>query len=237
MSESPLKPIYLLADSQLLFQKRSDGSLFLQQVADAAGVKRPSAAYIGASNNDNLEFYHGIFEPAMQQIDHGECRMVLRRPAAADAKFLERANIILLAGGSVEIGWRAFAENGFAQLIPRCFFEGAVLIGVSAGAVQLGRGGLTDDGATLLPTFGLLPFYVGAHEEQRDWESLRRVLQLAEAPCRGFGLQLGGGAIYQDRELEPVAKPVIELFRDEQGTRESLAFASDALTPAPAHLL
>jgi len=224
MSGSPLKPIYLLADSTLLFWKRPDSSLLLHEVAGATGAARPSAAYIGASNNDNLEFYHGIFEPAMQQIDAGECRMILRRPAAADAKFLESADIILLAGGSVETGWRTFSENGLKELIPRRFVEGAVLIGVSAGAVQLGRGGLTDQGDTLLPTFSLLPFYVVAHDEQSDWASLRKTLQMAGAPAHGIGIPFTGGAIYHAGELEPIAKPVFELFREEERTRESLAF-------------
>ena len=179
-----LKPIYLLADSRLLFWKRPDGCLFLREAAEATGVPHPSAAYIGASNDDNLAFYAGIFEPAMQQVDSGECRMILKRHSAKDAKFLEKADIILLAGGSVEKGWRVFVENGLQQLIPRCFVEGAVLIGVSAGAVQLGLGGLADDGTKVLQTFGLLPFYVGAHEEKEDWASLRKTLELAAAPCR-----------------------------------------------------
>jgi cyanophycinase len=228
MSESPLKPIYLLADSRLLFWRRPDGQLLLKEIAEATEVERPRAAYIGASNDDNLEFYHGIFEPAMEQIDCGERRMILKRPAAQDAKFLETANIILLAGGSVEMGWRAFSENGMRELIPRCFMRGAVLIGVSAGAVQLGRGGLADDGA-LLPTFSLLPFYVGAHEEKDEWASLRRVLELAQWPCHGIGLPFGGGAVYFAGEIEPIEKPLFELFRDDQGVRESLAFPG--LTP------
>jgi cyanophycinase len=230
MSESPLKPIYLFADSRLLFWRRPDGQLLLKEAADATGVERPSAAYIGASNDDNLEFYHGIFEPAMAQIACGERRMILKRPAAQDAKFLESANIILLAGGSVEKGWRSFSENGMRELIPRCFLQGAVLIGVSAGAVQLGLGGLGDDGAPL-STFSLLPFYVGAHEEKDEWASLRRVLRLAQAPARAFGIPFGGGAVYFAGEIEPIDKPLTELFRDEQRVTESLAFPGEAVTP------
>jgi cyanophycinase len=223
MSESPFKPIFLLADSQLLFRKSRKDSPLLERVIEAAAVKRPTVAYVGASNDDNLEFYHGIFEPAVEQLEVGECRMILKRPAREDAKFLESADIILLAGGSVEVGWRVFSENGLRELIPRRFVEGAVLIGVSAGAVQLGCGGLTDDERELLPTFGLLPFYVGAHDENNDWASLRKMLQLAPAGSRGFGLPFGGGAIYQSGELEPIQKPLIELVCDEHGVRESLA--------------
>jgi hypothetical protein len=57
---SQLKPLYLLADSQLLFWKRRD-RLLLEAGLDAVARDAPlSAAYIGASNGDRPEFY-GIF--------------------------------------------------------------------------------------------------------------------------------------------------------------------------------
>lgn len=223
MSDSPFKPIYLLADSQLLFRKCSGDSSVLERVVEATGTHRPTAAYIGASNGDNLEFYHGIFEPAVGQVEIGEHRMILKRPSAEDARFLERTDIILLAGGSVETGWRVFLENGMRELIPRRFVEGALLIGVSAGAVQLGRGGLAGNGRELLSTFSLVPFHVAAHDEKNDWESLRRVLALAGEGSRGFGLPSGGGAVYHGGEIEPLAKPLFEILHQNGGSSESFA--------------
>jgi len=211
MRTKPALPIYLLADSQLLFWRQADGTLFLGDLLRNAGVKRPSVAYVGASNGDNLIFYHEIFLPAFEQVDAGERRMILCRPTPGDSAFLEHADIILLAGGSVEAGWRAFEENGFKSLIERRYAEGALLAGVSAGAVQLGRGGLSDDESTLLTTFGFLPFYVGAHEEKDDWKSVRRVVSLADGPAQGIGIPAGGGLICRDREVFPVRKPVFEI--------------------------
>jgi cyanophycinase len=219
-----LNPIYLFADSIPLFSKQADGSSFLREVVQSAGVERPSVAYVGASNDDNLVFYHEIFLPAFEQAETGESRMVLARPTRGDGAFLERADIILLAGGSVEHGWRTFEGNGFKSLIGRRYLEGAMLLGISAGAVQIGRGGLTDDESTLFPTFGFLPLYVGTHEEHDDWKSLRRILSFNDGPAQGVGIQAGGGLLYLGGEVLPVCKPLFEIWVDGPGSREDLVF-------------
>jgi cyanophycinase len=227
MDSSPFKPIYALADSQLLFWRRPDDSLSLDDVVKNLGGKPRSAAYIGASNGDDLRPYHDIFEPAMQQIGVAESRMILSRPMPEEGAFLERADIILLAGGSVEIGWRAFERNGVKELIQRRRLEGALLMGISAGAVQLGRGGLTDDESKIMPTFGFLPFYVGAHEERDDWRSLRKLVTLVPESLRAIGIPFGGGIVYHEGELTPVHKPLFELCVEDGNASESSIFPYD----------
>jgi cyanophycinase len=214
-SPSP-KPIYCFADSRLLFWNKGGDSLFLDGVVRSVGSERPSIAYIGASNG---EFYREIFLPAFEQVDAGECRMILAEPTPEDRAFLEHADVILLAGGSVEVGWRAFEGNGFKTLIEKRYLAAATLVGISAGAVQLGRGGLTNDESALLFTFGFLPFYVAAHEERDDWRSLRRISSFLDGPTRGIGIPTGGGFIYSDGDLVPVLKPVFEIRLDGSNLR------------------
>jgi hypothetical protein len=61
------QPVYLLADSQLLFWKRQ-GRLLLEVAVDGLARNTPlRAAYIGASNGDRPEFY-GVFEAAVDAI-------------------------------------------------------------------------------------------------------------------------------------------------------------------------
>lgn len=224
MDSSPIKPIYAFADSRLLFWRKPDGSLFLDDIVKNLGGKPGSAAYIGASNGDDLRPYHDIFVPAMQQMGTVECRMILTRPMPEDGAFLERADIILLAGGSVEVGWRAFESNGVKELIHRRRLEGALLMGVSAGAVQLGHGGLTDDESEVMPTFGFLPFYVGAHEESDDWRSLRKLATLVPDGLHAIGIPFGGGIVYHEGELTPVHRPLFELCVEDGKTVENSIF-------------
>ncbi|MGH3553348.1 MAG: peptidase, partial [Mycobacterium sp.] len=70
-----LQPLYLLADSQLLFWRRQ-GRLLLEAALDGLARDTPlRAAYIGASNGDRPEFY-GIFEAAVDAIGISDRRMI-----------------------------------------------------------------------------------------------------------------------------------------------------------------
>src|SRR5579859_5776482 len=116
-----IKPLYLLADSQLLFVK-SGGDSLAERIRTDIDSGKPSAAYIGASNGDQPEFY-SLFEAAMESMDISDCRMVPSQPAREDILFLENANLIVLSGGDVERGWQVFEQNGLKELLPRKRFD------------------------------------------------------------------------------------------------------------------
>lgn len=216
-----IKPLYLLADSQLLFSRTDDG--LPSRIRTNLGSDNPRAAYIGASNGDQPEFYD-LFVTAMQAMGISNCRMAPTLLSAEDKGFLEQADLILLAGGDVERGWRAFAQNGIKELISRKRYDGSVLVGVSAGCVQLGLGALSDaPQPKKLDMFGFAPFYVGAHEEQDDWWNLRALVNLSRPDIRGVGIPAGGGVIYSpDGTLEPIGRFLIELLREEDKVTERL---------------
>src|ERR1041385_6505033 len=217
-----IKPLYLLADSQLLFWKTGSDSLAERIRADLDSAK-PSAAYIGASNGDQPEFYN-LFVGAMESMGISNCRQVASQPSREDILFLENAGLIVLSGGNVEQGWQVFEQNGLKELLPRKRFDGAVLMGVSAGAVQLGLGCLSNAAQPkLLNMFRFAPFYVGAHDESNDWFDLRALVNLSQSDARAIGLPAGGGAVYYaDGTLEPLRKPLIEIVKENSNITENL---------------
>ena len=208
MSES-LKPIYLLADSQLLFW-RQDDSVFFESLRSEIVKENPKAAYVGASNNDQPDFYQ-LFKAGMEGIGIRDCRMIRSSFPAADAAFMEEADLILLSGGDVETGWNAFQQNGFGEALVRRYHERALLIGVSAGAVQLGWGAARAGG--LLETFKLVPYIIGAHEENNGWKELISLVKEMKGALRGLGIPSGAGAIYRSGDsIEPVRHSLFEYF-------------------------
>jgi len=217
-----IKPLYLLADSQLFFWKSDSDSLAERLRADL-DTGNPKAAYIGASNGDLPEFY-SLFEAAMESMEISDCRLVPSQPAREDISFLENADLIVLAGGEVERGWQVFEKNGLKELLPRKRFDGAVLIGVSAGAVQLGLGCLSNAAQPkLIDMFRFAPFYVGAHDEENDWFDLRALVNLAQSDARAIGLPAGAGAVYySDGTLEPLRKPLIEIVKQDSKISENI---------------
>jgi cyanophycinase len=201
-----VKPIYLLADSRLLFPYGGRPSI-LAPVTESAAPSSVTAAYLGASNGDQPEFY-GIFEAAMDVIGVHVRRLIPSAPTDEDVRFLRDASLIVLAGGDVLQGWHVFEQTGLKDLIQQRYRQGAWLVGVSAGAVQLGLMGWSEGAAgdvETYDTFGLVPYVISAHDERNDWAELKRVMCSLEAPARGIGLPFGGGAKYHpDRGLEPL---------------------------------
>src|SRR5947209_6486370 len=152
-----IKPLYLLADSQLLFWRQGE-HLFTRGIRDLIEAEAPKAAYIGASNGDNPEFY-SIFVAAMEAAGITNCRMIPSQLQKDDQIFLDEANIVLLAGGDTEQGWQTFENNGIKDAIGKKRYDGAVLIGVSAGAMQLGLGALVgDSNMKVVELFKFVPF-------------------------------------------------------------------------------
>lgn len=225
----PIQPIYLFADSQLLFQ-REQGVLFLDSLRRLLTHDSPKAAYIGASNGDAPEFFH-IFEAAMEGIGIRHCRMIRSAFTAEDEAYLNEADIILLAGGDVAAGWKVFNETGLKELIIRRYFEGALLVGISAGAAQLGLGWLVDgeqESEALLDTFKLIPFLIDAHDEKQKWARLKRAVRRSGGAARGIGIPTGGGLIYHpDQSVEAVRRALSELSIQDGEIGEALLMPAD----------
>ncbi len=216
-----IKPIFLLADSQLLFWRDEEGKHFLDRAralieADEPG-RAPKAAYLGASNGDAPEFYE-LFVGAMSEIDIRDCRHIPARPDSEDLAFLDQADLILLSGGDVRQGWRAFEDNGIKERLVARYYGGALMMGVSAGAVQLGLMGSDEDGSGSFDTLRLVPFVVDVHDEPA-WQRLLRLLPKAGEHARGFGIPSGAGVLYHpDYSVEPVRHPLTEVELGEDGT-------------------
>ncbi len=220
----PIQPIFLLADSQLLFW-RDGGELFLARARRMLEAERPKAAYVGASNGDVLDFYR-LFQGAMEGAGITDCRMIPAQPSAEDLEFFDAADLILLAGGDVERGWRAFEDNGLKQKVVERYYTGALLIGISAGAVQLGlhgwRAGAADGEIELFETFKLVPLMIDVHQEP-EWRRLTRAMPEVGEYVQGLGIASGSGAVvHPDMTLEPVRRPLVELSVHDGEVRQSL---------------
>jgi cyanophycinase len=225
MSQPDLQSLYLLADSQPLFWR---SGAFLRGVCQAGGSTKPNVAYVGASNGDSSEAY-GIFEAAFDQVDTTSTHWVRAAFCAEDRRFLESADVIVLAGGDVEAGWNAFSETGMRDVIETRYRAGAVLIGVSAGAVQFGKYASLPDAhgsQKLLQTFGLIDFLVDVHDEKRDWQALAATIQLLEGAVRGLGIPHGAALIaHADGTFEPAGRAVEEFVLTEGRLRRSVLLA------------
>lgn len=225
------QPLYLLADSQLLFWRRRDRPLLETALDGLARDTPPAAAYIGASNGDRREFYE-IFEAALDGIGITERRMIDSSFGPQDRAFLELADLIVLAGGDVRLGWNTFEATGMKDVILHRHAHGAVLVGVSAGAVQLGRYGIVEAPESaapgLLDVFGLVPRVIDTHDERGAWARLSHAVHLLRGSTTGLGIPSGGGVVvHADDTIEPLRHPAHEFRYDGTGVVHTLLRAEE----------
>jgi len=182
--------LFITADSRPLF-----GGWFASTVgaAVAASVHRFRRGnlvfYLGACNGDDLSSFQ-IFEAACRKLPPLEVRHLrVSAPAVADdmARLEDEAALIVLAGSDVRRGWQAMCSCGLDSAVRRAVARGAVLLGVSAGAVLMGSVG--HEGGEPFAALGVAPFLLGAHAGDEDWRMARRALASAQG-SRGSG---GGG--------------------------------------------
>jgi len=209
-----LKPVYLLADSQLLFRNGPDDA-FPGVIKQLVGKSDIRASYIGASNQDDLGFYE-IFKGAMQRLDILHCSQIRSEFPSQDREALELSDIILLAGGETRLGWDIIRASGMSDILVHKYYAGAILLGISAGAIQLGM--LACTGEECFSALQLVPFNIAVHDEESDWKSFKQLMIRESSQVAGVGIPLGAGMIcHPDHSIEAINKPLFEIrIKDSQ---------------------
>lgn len=214
-----VKPVYLLADSQLLF-RQSDDEPFLDSLKNLYEHKNIQAAYIGVSNGDDPVFYE-MFEAAMQMVGIENCMHITSAYTVKEERFLSSSDIILLAGGLVQTGWQVLQKSGMHNVIVNQYYNGTALIGISAGAIQLGM--MAEAQGTSFNLLQLIPLLVSVHDEENDWSYLNKLMLKHETYATGIGIPLGGGMIYHpDNTIEALAKPLVEVKKIQNELKHTL---------------
>ncbi len=227
---SGIKPLYLLADSRLLFSSPGGQPLF-SPALNGKDYSEIKAAYIGVANDDDPVFYE-MFVAAMNNLSITNCMQITSRFADKERRFLQQARLILLSGGDVSAGWRVIKQCGINELLLKRYYEGALIVGVSAGAVHLGLFG-TDADHNLFETLKLAPLIIDVHDEKNNWESLQSVLKKRNEALTAIGIPAGGGLVYHpDHSLEALARPLHEFRLSKDKLKNQLIFPGERL-PEP----
>ncbi|MFK8101571.1 MAG: Type 1 glutamine amidotransferase-like domain-containing protein [Saprospiraceae bacterium] len=217
-----MKPIYLLSDSALFFQKNAAKEYYLHNIPAGLEAAEPSVVYIGASNGDVPDFFE-IFQAGMQNLGLKNCTHVKASFDATEQKALREADLILLSGGDPRLGWEVMEAQGMIEIIRQKYLTETVLMGVSAGAIQLAWELCSEDGETTQPMFQFAPFLVDVHDEDQDWRRLKQSIKQSPSMKRGLGICKQSGLIYHDDQtLEMLGKPAHEFIYKDELLSESL---------------
>lgn len=196
--------VFLLAGG---FGRRQPGpDPVMKAMIESLGLRLPRIAYIGAASGDDASFFKRI-SGLLTAAGAGPVDAVPlagRRSVSASAqKILERADLLFLSGGDVEEGMRVLKACGAARVLCSLFRHGKPFMGLSAGSIMLGQSWIRwtdpddDASADVFPCLGLAPFVCDTHDEESDWEELRRLLSLVPKKFIGYGIPSGAGLIVE----------------------------------------
>ncbi|MBD3225077.1 MAG: hypothetical protein GF313_10140 [Caldithrix sp.] len=226
-----IKPIVLLADSHWLYTPYN-GEFLLKKLLNNPSSDSLRAAYIGASNEDNPSYYD-IFVYAMELNGIKNCSQISSAFEPIDKENLMDANLILLAGGDIKKGWDIISGQEMYAIIKQKYYQGTLIIGVSAGAIQLGLYGwdLTEQGnLNVFETMKLIPMVIHAHNEAENWTILKQVLKKIDHWTVGLGMPIRSGLLcHNDHTIEVVNQPVYEFTRQEDTILENLILPSQSV--------
>jgi cyanophycinase len=168
--------------------------------AFALAPKTPSVAWIGAAHGDTP----GGFErtAALLAKRYGAKVLHAHAGAAEEAqRIVSGADFVYLGGGDVRLLTERLRAAGLDETIRRRHADGAVVLGVSAGAIGLTPAWIDfpeEDGPPVrFACLGAVPIAVDVHDEESDWEELRALLAVwaAEHPdavVDAYGIPTGG---------------------------------------------
>lgn len=166
-----------------------------------------------------------MFEMAMNSIGVTDCLHVDANLTHQQLAFVSTAQIILLAGGDTWLGWQTIRK--IEPMIVNARKNGAVLIGTSAGSVQLGMLGHRDKphlcNTDLFSTFGYVRAMLSPHEEKEQWKMLKQMVLQTEGTVPAIGIPSGSGLIVtNDNLVQAVRKAAVTFtIKDNQLIEQS----------------
>ncbi|CAM2065076.1 Type 1 glutamine amidotransferase-like domain-containing protein [Sulfidibacter corallicola] len=204
----PMLPLLLLADSNPLFCHIDRKPVLVYFFAEYDCFPE-NAAYVGAANGDEPAYFE-IFEAAALRLGCRRVHMISSSFELRDRKHLAESDWICLAGGDPLLGWDRMNRAGMLPVLQEARTRGAIVMGVSAGAVQMGlmRGraeangaGSPDERERHSVGFGWLPWLIDAHQEERDWSRLRGAHRALGGRHAAFGVPWRSVAVAEPDRL------------------------------------
>ncbi len=186
---------------------------YLAQALKRTGEEKPLVLYVGAANGDDPTF--GAALGALMTAA-GAGRVLWpkiagrRRQSSQMQQALADADLVFVGGGDVEAGVSLLRDAGLVAGFHAAADRGAVFVGMSAGAIMLGKRWIRwpnadagDDEAETYECLGLVPFALDTHGEGDAWQETQaytavRARELGKK-ARAYGVPSGGALVIDRR--------------------------------------
>ncbi|GGY52234.1 peptidase E [Bacterioplanes sanyensis] len=178
-------------------------SLLDQYILQLSGKAHPKVCYVPTATGDSDEVIQRFYDAKLSDnLSH----FPLFKPQLNWREHLLQQDIIYVGGGNTRSMLAIWREWGVDDILRRCYQQGIILCGMSAGAICWFEYGITDsnpEAYSVIPGLGVLPGLAAAHFTDDD-EKAALFHQYAHAhpdvPC--VGLSDYAGLHFIDGEIE-----------------------------------
>ncbi len=186
----------------MLIAHGSAGDAFHDRAFALVTRRSPVVAYLGAANGEQPRWYRSIAAALGKR--YGAQVLHARAGTAGESdearRILAGADVIYAGGGDVALFADRLLGGGLDEVVRARHRDGALLIGVSAGAIGLTSYWVRfpeDDPTLARPKrfrcLGALDVAVDVHDEASDWQELRALLgawaaEEPDAVVEAFGI-------------------------------------------------
>jgi dipeptidase E len=181
---------------------------YLGEALRLTGKSEPVALYVGAASGDDRQFgaaVSAVLEAAGAQRVLWPKLTGRKKEHDGAREVLAQADLVFVGGGDVEAGVDALHDADLVGDLRAAARRGAVLVGMSAGAIMLGERWIRwpsaragDDEAETYACLGLVPCSLDTHGEDDDWSEARSFAAVRARELGTYADVLGvpsGGAL------------------------------------------
>jgi cobyric acid synthase len=207
-----LKPVFLLADLDSI-NNISNNQPVLNSVITSLKTANPKAVCISLftynitaiqkSVSACMETYGAAYTAHLNENSHMD-----------EFKNIERADVIVLISGKPDLAQKHIQKTGIEGCILNGYHKGAVIFGVSGGAVQLGKLGWTidkDNNYLFFEGLNIIPYAINIKDENHEWRALKDIIVNHYHDIHGLGIPGHGGIVhYPDRSIQALNQTSVE---------------------------
>jgi len=214
MTRSKSAPLLLIAGGP----QAENNDIILSAAMKLTSAQHPVIAYIGTASNDDRTFFN-MFKPMFVAAGAADVTLVplVRQFDRLRAEtILKAGDLVFISGGEVARGMAILKKRHLIPFLTGLYESGKPFFGVSAGSIMLCRNWVRwhdpndDNTAELMECLGFAPLLCDVHDEEDNWEEMKRLLGFFPEGIKGYGIP-AGGALLVDKTGDTTAigtKPV-----------------------------
>lgn len=187
------------------FSMEPDNSLLDEYILKLSNAAKPKVCFLPTASGDAEGYIDRFYTSFAQHTCEPTHLSLFRLPNVGLEELLLGQDVIYVGGGNTKNMLALWREWGIDVILRKCWEQGVILAGLSAGSICWFEEGLTDSYGETLQSLKCLGFLKGSNSPHYDSEKARRSifqkLILSDQMSEGYAADDGVALHFTDTEL------------------------------------